>query len=116
MHSVDIEATGFTQTHCIFSKTKDATHPMKALTYALSAVAFSGTLFATIAASAAPASIAHQAYRGELPGIPGYQQLELGLNSRNISVNDIIEAAGEDVTPELHSQVRSNLRTVTNFR
>lgn len=89
---------------------------MKSLTPALSAIAFSGTLFATIAASAAPANIAHQAYRGELPGIPGYQRLELGLNARNISVNDIIEAAGKEATPELQTQVRSNLRTVTNFR
>ena len=89
---------------------------MKALTPAISAIAFSGTLFAAIAASAAPAEIAHQAYRGELPGIPGYQRLELGLNSRNISINDIIEAAGKEVTPERQSKVRSSLRAVTDFR
>ncbi len=89
---------------------------MKSITRALSALAFTGTLFASAAAFAAPADIAHQAYRGELPGIPGYQRLNLGLNSRNITINDIIEAAGQEATPELRNQVRSNLRTVTDFR
>ena len=73
---------------------------MTLITRAVSAVAFAGTLFASAAAFAAPADVAHQAYRGELPGIPGYQRLELGLNSRNISVDDIIEAAGKEPTCE----------------
>lgn len=89
---------------------------MKSITRAFSALAFTGTLFASAAAFAAPVDLAYQAYRGELPGIPGYQRLELGLNSRNISVDDIIEAAGEEATPELQNQVRSSLRVITEFR
>ncbi len=58
------------------------------------------------------ASIAHQAFRGELPGIPGYQRLKLDLNSRNISVDDIIDAAGEDTSLKLKQQVWNSLRTV----
>ena len=89
---------------------------MKLLTRTVSALPFTGTLCASAAAFAAPADVAYQAYRGELPGIPGYQRLELGLNSRNISVADIIEAAGKEPTPELRTTVRSNLRTVVDFR
>ncbi len=88
---------------------------MKPITRVLSALAFAGTVFAATAAFASPVSIAHQAYRGELKGIPGYQQLEQGLNSHTISIDDIIKAAGETPTPELRASVRSSLRTIADL-
>ena len=88
---------------------------MKSLTRAFSALAFVGTVLASSAAFAGPVDIANQAYRGELEGIPGYQQLEQGLNSRNITVDDVIEASGEESTPELRSELRNALRAVVDF-
>ena len=89
---------------------------MKSFTRAFSALAFAGTLFASASAFAAPADIAEQAYRGQLDGIPGYERLELGYNSRSITVDDIIEAAGKEPTPELRSSVRSSLRVIADVK
>lgn len=74
---------------------------MKSLIPALSALAFSGTLFAAIAASATAVDTAHPAHRDELSGIPSYQHLELDFNSRNVSINDIIKAARKGIAPAL---------------
>ena len=87
---------------------------MKSITRSLSALAFGASLFTAASAFAAPADIAEQAYRGELNGIPGYERLELGYNSRNISIDDIIEAAGKEPTPALRTSVRSSLRVIAD--
>ena len=55
------------------------------------------------------------AHSGQLPGIPGYQRLELDLNSRNISFDDTIKAAGKELIHQMRSQLRSSLRTVVDF-
>ena len=89
---------------------------MKSITRAFSAFAFVGTVLAASSAFAAPADIAEQAYRGELDGIPGYERLELGYNSRSITVDDIIEAAGKEPTPELRTSVRSSLRVIADVK
>ena len=89
---------------------------MTFITRPVSALAFAGTLFASASAFASPADIAQQAYRGQLDGIPGYQQLEQGYNSRNITVDDIIEAAGKEPTTELRASVRSNLRVIADVK
>lgn len=89
---------------------------MTSLTRAFSALAFVGTVFASASAFAAPADIANQAYRGELDGIPGYERLELGYNSRSITVDDIITAAGKEPTPALRSSVRSSLRVIADVK
>ena len=87
---------------------------MKSITRAFSTLAFVGTVFAAGSALAAPVDIAEQAYRGQLDGIPGYERLELGYNSRNISIDDIIEAAGKEPTPALRTSVRSSLRVIAD--
>ena len=89
---------------------------MKSLTRVFSSFAFVGTVLAASSAFAAPADIAQQAYRGQLEGIPGYERLELGYNSRNITVDDLIEAAGKEPTPELRSSVRSSLRVIADVK
>ena len=87
---------------------------MKSLIRSFSTFAFVGTVFAATAAFASPVDIAEQAYRGELSGIPGYERLEQGYNSRNISVDDIIEAAGQEPTPSLRTSVRASLRIIAD--
>ena len=89
---------------------------MKSFTQTASIFAFVSTLLASAAAIAAPANIAEQAYRGQLNGIPGYERLELGYNARSITVDDIIEAAGKEPTPELRSSVRSSLRVIADIK
>ncbi len=89
---------------------------MKSFNQVASAFAFVGTLLAASSAFASPADIAQQAYRGQLDGIPGYQRLEQGYNSRNISIDDIITAAGKEPTTELRSSVRSNLRAIADVK
>ncbi len=89
---------------------------MKSFTQTASAFAFVGTLLAASSAFASPADIAQQAYRGELAGIPGYERLELGYNSRSITVDDIITAAGQEPTTALRSSVRSSLRVIADVK
>ncbi len=89
---------------------------MKSFTQTASIFAFIGTLLASAAAIAAPADIAEQAYRGQLKGIPGYERLELGYNSRSITIDDIITAAGKEPTTELRSSVRSSLRAIADVK
>ena len=89
---------------------------MKSFNRAFSAFAIVGTVFAASSAFASPADIAQQAYRGQLDGIPGYERLELGYNSRSITVDDIIEAAGKEPTTELRASVRSNLRVIADVK
>ena len=89
---------------------------MTVITRTVSAFAFVGTVLAASSAFASPADIAQQAYRGQLDGIPGYQRLEQGYNSRNISIDDIIEAAGKEPTTELRSSVRSSLRVIADVK
>ncbi len=88
---------------------------MKLIARSVSALVFAGTMLVSTAAFASSAQIAHQAYRGELAGIPGFQRLEQGLNSRKITVDDIIQAAGMEPTPALRSSVRSSLRVIADF-
>ena len=87
---------------------------MKSITRTFSALAFAGTLFASSAAFASPSGLAEQAYRGQIDGIPGYNRLEQGLNSRNITIDDIITAAGKEPTPALRASVRSSLRVIAD--
>ncbi len=87
---------------------------MTLITRTVSALAFTATLFASASAFATPANLAEQAYRGELDGIPGYERLELGYNSRSITVDDIIEASGQQPTTALRSSVRSSLRAIAD--
>ena len=71
---------------------------MKLFTRAISAVAFSATLFASASAFAlTPAQVAGQAYRGQIDGISSYQALQSQVRSGRITGEDILEAAGADV-------------------
>ena len=84
---------------------------MKLITRAVSAVAFSATLFASAAAFAStPFQAATQAYRGELDGIAGYGVLQGQIRSGNVTGEDILEAAGLEVNSYDANFVESVLR------
>ena len=88
---------------------------MKSITRAFSALLFTGTLLASASAFAAtPFDIATRAYRGQLDGISGYQSLSQDLNSGKVTVEDILNAAGEAPTPELERSVASFLGNLDN--
>lgn len=83
---------------------------MKLITRTFSAVAVTATvLSATSAFALTPFNIATRAYRGQLEGIEGYQSLEHDFRAGNISVEEIIRAAGETPTPLLENEVSSFL-------
>lgn len=83
---------------------------MQGLTRFFCAIAVTTILGLSSSASAtSPNDIASQAYRGQLKGIGGYQQLILDLNSGRITVTDVIKAAGETPTPELERHVQTFL-------
>jgi hypothetical protein len=73
---------------------------MKFIAHSFAALLFTGTLMATLPASATvsragtPFDLATRAYRGQVEGIPGYQTLESGLRTGNITGEDILKAAG----------------------
>ena len=84
---------------------------MKSITRAFSAIAFTATVLASTSAFAAtPFDVATKAHRGQLDGIPGYQTLELQVNTGNISGEDILEAAGADVNSRDADLVEDFLR------
>ena len=88
---------------------------MKSITRAFSAFAIVGTVLASSSAFAAtPFDIATRAYRGQLDGISGYQTLSQDLNSGKVTVEDILNAAGETPTPELERSVGSFLQNLDN--
>jgi hypothetical protein len=61
----------------------------------------------SVLAAASPESIASQAYRGQLKGINGYQQLQVSLASGRLTAKDLIKAAGETPTPQLERDVQT---------
>jgi hypothetical protein len=61
----------------------------------------------SVLAAASPASIASQAYRGQLRGIAGYNQLQTSLSSGRVTVKNLIKAAGETPTPQLERDVNT---------
>ena len=68
---------------------------MTFITRTASALAFSATLFASASAFAlTPFDAATLAYRGQLQGISGYEALQSDIQSRRVSGEDILEAAG----------------------
>ena len=82
---------------------------MTLVTRAASAIAFSATLFASTAAFAlTPAQVASQAYRGQLDGISGYESLSRQVRSGQVTGEEILQAAGEDVNV-------ADARAVENF-
>jgi hypothetical protein len=60
--------------------------------------------------SATPASIANQAYRGELASIPSYQTLIEELSSGRITASQVITAAGATPSHELEQEVVEFIR------
>lgn len=87
---------------------------MQVITRAFSAIAVTTILGLTGSVFAAtPAQIASQAYRGQLKGISGYQQLELNLSSGRITAKDVIQAAGETPSTTLERQVQVFLNDYT---
>ena len=84
---------------------------MKLITRAVSAVAFSVTLFASASAFAlTPFQAATLAQRGQLDGISSYQVLEGDIRSGQITGEDILEAAGLEVNAADANFVESVLR------
>ena len=84
---------------------------MTLITRAVSAVAFSATLFASTAAFAlTPFQAATQAYRGNLDGIAGYGSLQGQVRSGTVTGEDILEAAGLEVNASDANFVESVLR------
>ena len=70
-----------------------------------SALAFSATLLASSASAFAltPFDAATLAYRGQLPSISGYESLQSDIQSRRVTGEDILEAAGLEAN---HSDAR----------
>jgi hypothetical protein len=64
----------------------------------------------TSVTSATPASIANQAYRGELANIPSYQTLIEELSSGRLTANQVITAAGAKPSHELEQEVVEFIR------
>ncbi len=79
------------------------------ITRALSAISATVILGLTTAvlAAASPESIASQAYRGQLKGISGYNQLQVSFSSGRVTAKDLIKAAGETPTPQLERDVQT---------
>ena len=80
-----------------------------AITRTLSAITATVILGLTtsVLAAASQESIASQAYRGQLKGIGGYNQLEVALSSGRVTAKDLIKAAGATPTPELERDVKT---------
>lgn len=88
---------------------------MTLVTRAISAVAFSATLFASAAAFAiTPFDAATLAYRGQLDDIAGYGTLQGQLRSGNVTGEDILEAAGLEANATDANFVESVLRDHNN--
>ncbi len=84
---------------------------MTILNRAVSAIAFTATLFVTTSAFAlTPFQAASQAYRGQLDGIAGYQTLQGDIRSGQVTGEDILEAAGLEVNAFDANFVESILR------
>ena len=84
---------------------------MQLVTRAVSAIAFSATLFASTAAFAlTPFNAAVLAQRGQLDGIAGYQTLQRDIRTGNVTGEDILEAAGLEVNASDANFVESVLR------
>ena len=80
-----------------------------AITRALSAITVTVILGLTtsVLAAASPESIASQAYRGQLKGISGYNQISVSLSSGRVTIKDLIKAAGETPNPQLERDVKT---------
>jgi len=88
---------------------------MTLITRAVSAVAFTATLFATSAAFAiTPFNAATQAQRGQLNGIPGHQALRTAIRFGTVTGEDILEAAGLEVNASDANFVETVLRNRSN--
>ncbi len=84
---------------------------MTLITRAVSALAFTATLFATTSAFAlTPFQAASLAYRGQLDGISGYQTLQGDIRGGQVTGEDILEAAGLEVNASDANFVESILR------
>jgi hypothetical protein len=79
------------------------------ITRTLSAITATVILGVTssVLAAASPESIASQAYRGQLKGISGYNQLQVSLASGRVTAKDLIKAAGETPNPQLERDVKT---------
>ncbi len=74
---------------------------------AFASIPVSGAFFSANATPASsPFNIAVMAYRGQIKGIPGYDQLHMNVMQNNISAAEIIRAAGYEPTEELARDVR----------
>lgn len=83
---------------------------MHRFTHFFSAIAVTTILgLSSSAFAATPNDIASQAYRGQLKGIGGYQQLVADFSSGRVTAKDVIKAAGETLTPELERHVQTFL-------
>lgn len=88
---------------------------MTFITRTASALAILGSVFVSTAAFAiTPFDAATFAYRGQLDGIPGYQPLQTGLRTGNITGEDILEAAGLEANSTDANFVESILRDNNN--
>ena len=92
--------------------TKLLNRTMKLKKIAIAVAAFisiplSSTLLPAVATPASsPFNISLLAYRGQIEGIPGYDQLHMDLMQNNITAAEIIRAAGYEPTEELARDVR----------
>ena len=84
---------------------------MTLITRAVSAIAFSATLFASASAFAlTPFDAATLARRGQLDGISSYRVLEGDIRTGQVTGEDILEAAGLEANAADANFVESVLR------
>jgi len=111
VHSIDIETKGPLQSPLPPRSSKTMTF----ITRAVSAIAFSATLFASTAAFAlTPFDAATQAQRGQLDGIVGHQALRVAIRTGRVTGEDILAAAGLDVNAADANFVENVLRNRSN--